>query len=255
MTLVVGSGEPPGSTGVDLRSDAADKAPAPRVVVIPLGPSDPAAPRGLVIGQKRHFPPRPGLDALAVLAPLSPEGPPRVNVGAWGHEVTAEPAMLAMAQGTPPGSVPAPTSATPGAPTPVRAAGVGVDPDGLLVYATSPTGDSAAVRAALKVAGCQKMAIFGGAGAPWLRDAKTGWRELGAATPQPVLPQLAETRLVLHANPRWGVTRIFAQQTPEKRAVWMKLLGAHGKSGKLVHGSGTQPAPRRRTPAGGATPR
>jgi hypothetical protein len=171
--------------------------------------------------------------------------------------VTAEPAMMAMAQGTPPGSVPAPAPATPGAPpAPVRVAGIGVDHDGILVYAASPTGDTAAVSAALKLAGCQKVAIFGGAGAPWLRDAKAGWRALGAAAPLPALPQLAETRLVLHANPRWGVTRIFAQQTPEKRAVWMKLLGTHGKSGKLVHGPGSAPAPRRRgTPTGGATPR
>jgi hypothetical protein len=260
VSLVVGSGEPPSATGMDLRGEVPEKLAAPRVAVIPLGPSDPAAPRGLVIGQKRHFPPRAGLDALAVLAPLTPEGPPRVHVGAWGPEVTAAPGTLAVAQGTPPGSVPASTAAAPGAPPPpVRVAGIGVDPDGLLVYAASPTGDTAAVRAALTLAGCQRVAIFGGAGAPWLRDAKAGWRELGTAAPLPALPQLAETRLILHANPRWGATRIFTKQAPEKRAVWMKLLGAQGKSAKIVHGPGSQPAPRRRapagTPAGGATPR
>jgi hypothetical protein len=255
LSLVVGSGEPPGSTGVDLRGEAADKAAAPRIAVVPLGPSDPAAPRGLMIGPKRHFPPRPGLDALAILAPLTPEGPPQVHVGVWGLDVTAEPGTLAVAQGTTLASVPAPAAGTPGAPVPpVRVAGIGVDPDGILVYAASPTGDTAAVQAALKVAGCQRVAVFGGAGVPWLRDARTGWRALGTAAALPALPQLAETRLVLHANPRWGATRIFTQQAPEKRAVWMKLLGAQGKSGKIVHGPGSQPAPRRRTP-GGATPR
>jgi hypothetical protein len=272
-SLVVGSAEPPGSTGVDLRAETAEKTAGPRVAIIPLGPSDPAAPRGLVIGQKRHFPPRPGLDSLAVLAPLTPEGPPRVSVGAWGREVSAEPGTLAVAQGTPPGSVPPPASArtlgapaAPAAPSgtaataappppPARVAGVGVDADGLLVYAASPSGDAAAVRAALKLAGCPRVALFGGAGVPWLRDARAGWRSLGAAAAEAALPQLGETRLVLHANPRWGATRIFTKQAPEKRAVWMKLLGAMGKSGKLVHGPGSAPAPRRRTPAAGATPR
>jgi len=99
------------------------------------------------------------------------------------------------------------------------------------------------------------VAIFGGAGVPWLRDAKAGWRPLGGSTTAPALPKLDETRLVLHANPRWGATRIFTKQAPEKRAVWMKLLGARGRSGTLVHGPSSVPAPRRRTPAGGATPR
>jgi len=275
LSLIVGTNEPPSSTGVDLRSRTGGPNAAPRVAIIPLGVTDPAAPRGLVVGTKRHFPPRRGVDTLAILAPLTPEGPPRVSVGAWGPAVHGEPGTLVVAQGTPPGRLAVaardPAAAEAGARTPAsvaalegvtlpgatprRVAGLGVDADGFLVYAVSKTGDAPAVRAALTLAGCRRTALFGGVGLPWLRDVRGGWRALGTTAPQRLLPQLGETRLVLHANPRWGAVRIFTQQAPERREVWMKLLGAHGKSNRLVHGPAVPPTPHRRQHRRGATPR
>jgi hypothetical protein len=134
-----------------------------------------------------------------------------------------------------------PAAAAPGAPP--RVAGLGVDPDGFLVYGVSATGDGAAVRAALERAGCTGAALFRGTGPAWIRGAKGGWKAVGLASGEAAVPGPGETRLTLTANPRWGAARVFTKQAPEKREVWMKLLGPHGKSNKIVHQAASRPAP------------
>ncbi|HEY3353469.1 MAG TPA: hypothetical protein VGQ83_09490 [Polyangia bacterium] len=242
VNVAVGSGEPAPTTGHDLRGTVPADATA-LVAHLGIGAAAPSAPRGLVVSGKRHFPLLPGLDTLAILAPLTPEGPPRVATGRWGEAVKPEPAQMAVVQG----------GAAAAANAPARVAGIGVDPDGILVYAVSVAGDAAAVRAALARAGCKSTALFPGAGPAWVREAKGGWRGLGLAPGEAAVPAAGESRLTLSAHPRWGAARVFTHQAPEKRAVWMKLLGPMGKSNKNVH----QPASRPASPGRGkrgATP-
>jgi hypothetical protein len=231
VALAVGSGEPPPTTGHDLRGQAPADA-SGLIVHLGLGVAGQAAPRGLVIAGKRHFPLVAGRATLAVLAPLTPEGPPRIVTGRWGDGVKAEPGQLALVQGNTAGGG--------------RVAGIGVDGDGILVYAVSPAGDEAAVRAALERAGCKCTALFPGAGPAWVRAAKGGWRALGLVPGEAAVPAPGETRLTFSANPRWGAARVFTKQAPAKREVWMKLLGPQGKSNKIVH---QQPASRPAAPA------